>query len=220
MKTIKILLSGYNMLFMDSLRTILDDMDEYSVATVVRSGVETIRSARRLKPDVIIADMQIPDINMLSVVREVTSSLKKVRFVFLVGDDTSELVSAIGEAETVGVLRYESELEEFIKALGMVAKGVNYINSETIAKLRIISKSFKGERDPLSELTYRERDVLYWLSHGYSNREIAEVLVLSEKTIKTHVSHILKKLRIDDRTKAAAIAWKDGLPLMSEEFFK
>ena len=73
--------------------------------------------------------------------------------------------------------------------------------------------------DPLNEITPREREVLYWLSHGLTNKEIAQRMILSEKTVKNHVSHLLKKLDLTDRTKAAALAWKEGLPQIAEEFF-
>ncbi|MBQ9881123.1 MAG: response regulator transcription factor, partial [Synergistes sp.] len=74
-------------------------------------------------------------------------------------------------------------------------------------------------RDLLADITPREREVLYWMAKGLKNREISQKLILSEKTVKNHVSHILKKLETEDRTKAAAIAWEEGLPLVEEEFF-
>ena len=76
-----------------------------------------------------------------------------------------------------------------------------------------------NDDDPLNDITHREREVLYWVSHGLNNKEISERMYLSEKTIKNHVSNILRKLDLDDRTKAAAFAWEEGLPLLPEDFF-
>ena len=84
---------------------------------------------------------------------------------------------------------------------------------------RSVSSDDCNGDDPLNEITHREREVLYWVSHGLSNKEISERMYLSEKTIKNHVSSILRKLDLDDRTKAAAFAWKEGLPLLPEDFF-
>lgn len=195
-------------------------MIEFEKVSIASGGVDTIRRAYELKPDVIIADVNMPDIDLLSVVREIKNKLKNVRFLFIVGEENEELLTVISEIETVGVLPYKSHIDEFMNALKLVARGDNYLSASTVSGLRNLSPTMQeAVSDPLSKITYRERDVLYWLSHGYSNKEIAEKLILSEKTVKTHVSRILKKLDIPDRTKAAAIAWKDGLPLMSEEFF-
>ena len=97
-------------------------------------------------------------------------------------------------------------------------RGERYI-SRSVLNAPQHQEEREKRRDLLADITQREREVLYWIAKGLKNREISKKMILSEKTVKNHVSHILKKLETEDRTKAAAIAWEEGLPLVEEEFF-
>jgi len=219
MKKHLILLAGENRLFIDSIKTILEREADFTVAGCVSCGVDAIRTARMVSPDVIVADQQMPDINLLQIVREVRLSLKTTRFLLLIKEETSELLTILSETKQVGIVQNSSDIAELISALRSVSHGESYINPGTISSLRMIPQEDREHEDPLAEITQREKEVLYWLARGLTNREISKTLILSEKTVKNHVSHILRKLDLADRTKAAALAWKEGLPMMPEEFF-
>lgn len=219
MKKNRVLLAGENRLFIDSIKTILEREADFAILGCVSCGVDAIRSARETFPDVIVADQLLPDINLLQVVREVRITQKNAKFLFLIKEETSELLAILGETKSVGIVQNTSDVYELILALRSVSKGESYINPGTITSLRAIPSDGRAFEDPLSEITQREKDVLYWLAKGMTNKEISKTLVLSEKTVKNHVSHILRKLDLTDRTKAAALAWQEGLPMMSEEFF-
>lgn len=219
MKKNSIMLAGENRLFIDSLKTLLENEADFDVSGCVFSGVETIKLALELSPDMIVVDQQLPDINLLQVTREVRSRLKSVSFVLIIREETPELLSILSETQNIGVVRGNSDFPEFMTAIRAVARGENYINPGTIANLRSLPQSEGHAADALAYITQREKEVLYWLAKGNSNKEISSILILSEKTVKNHVSHILKKLDLKDRTKAAALAWQEGLPFMSEEFF-
>lgn len=219
MKKIRILLAGENKLFIGSLGMLLEQEPDFEITASVSCGVDAIRTARSLTPDLIVLDQQIPDINLLQVAREVRSELKNACFVLIVKEETPELLTVLTETKNSGVVRSDAEVNEFITALRTVARGENYINPATIAKLRELPRDEQGRGDLLSAITQREKEVLYWLARGCTNKEISAILILSEKTVKNHVSHILRKLDVTDRTKAAVLAWQEGLPLLSEEFF-
>lgn len=219
MKKNNIMLAGENRLFIDSIRTLLEKEADFEVTGCASSGVETIKKAIELSPDMIVADQQLPDINLLQVTREVRSKLKNPSFVLIIREETPELISILSEIQNIGVVRCNCGVPEFITALHTVARGENYINSDTIANLRSLPQDEERSGDPLAVITPREKEILYWLSRGHTNKEISSILILSEKTVKNHVSHILRKLDLTDRTKAAALAWSEGLPLLSEEFF-
>ena len=111
-----------------------------------------------------------------------------------------------------------SDIEELVSALRSLARGERYVSKKVLAAAGGRSGAERLS-DPLGEITPREREVLYWLALGLTNKEISKKMILSEKTIKNHVSHILKKLELTDRTKAAALAWREGLPQISEDFY-
>lgn len=219
MKKNRVLLAGENQLFMGLLKILLEKEFDFDIAACVSCGVETIKGARSLLPDMLVVDQQLPDINLLQITREVCSSLKNPSFVLIVKEETAELLTILSEIKKIGVVQNTTDVSEFLTALRTVARGENYINTGTIANLRTLTQVENRYEDPFAEITQREKEVLYWLAKGRTNKEIADILILSEKTVKNHVSHILKKLEFKDRTKAAALAWREGLPSLSEEFF-
>lgn len=219
MKKCRILLAGENRLFVDSLKVLLEQEQEFDIGACVSCGVETIKTARLVEPDLLVVDQQLPDINLLQVTREVRLSLKNPGFVLIVREETPELITILSETQNIGIVQCNTQVTEFMTALRTVARGENYINPGTISNLRALPKEEFVSVDPFSEITQREKEVLYWLAHGRTNKEISAALILSEKTVKNHVSHILRKLDLTGRTQAAAMAWREGLPLLSEDFF-
>lgn len=219
MKKSKILLAGENRLFVDSLKVLLEQEQEFDIGACVSCGVETIKAARTVEPDLLVVDQQLPDINLLQVTREVRLSLKNPGFVLIVREETPELITILSETQNIGVVQCNTQVAEFMTALRTVARGENYINPGTISNLRTLNKDEPAAIDPFAEITQREKEVLYWLAHGRTNKEISTALILSEKTVKNHVSHILRKLELTGRTQAAAMAWREGLPLLSDDFF-
>jgi len=219
MKKNRVLIAGENILFIDALRALLEKEADFEEPVCAGSGVEAIKTAREFSPDIIVLDQQLPDINMLQIAREVRHSLKNPSFMLIIKEEAQELLTILSEIKNIGVVRNNTNVAELMTALRAVARGENYINAETISNLRLPPYEELRQKDPLSGITQREKEVLYWLANGSTNKEISSILVLSEKTVKNHVSHILKKLDLSDRTKAAALAWREGLPFMSEEFF-
>ena len=112
-----------------------------------------------------------------------------------------------------------SDIDELVSALRSLARGERYVSKKVLAAAGGRSGAERLS-DPLGEITPREREVLYWLALGLTNKEISKKMILSRKNDKkNHVSHILKKLELTDRTKAAALAWREGLPQISEDFY-
>jgi len=218
MRKNSVILADKSRLFTDAIRSILKEEREFDIVSDVSCGIEAIRMAQLLRPDILVIGQILPDITMFQVVREVYRELKNTKFMFIVHDENSELLRFLSEIQTLGVIRYNSDIKEFVTAIRLIAKGERYISKEVIEDLRLTPKEMP-EEDLLADITPREREVLYWLAHGQNNKEIASTMILSEKTIKNHITHLLKKLDASNRTRAAAIAWSEGLPLIPEEFF-
>ncbi len=218
MKKINVLLADGNRLFIESLRIVILENPEYSVVGTVLSGVDAIKAIAELAPDVTVVGQILPDISILQVVKELRRNSKSTKFLFVLDEPSQDILKFISEVDSIGVVTERSHIDEFFKALSAVSKGEKYVSLDVLECFRNA-----GEPEPVSDilakLTAREREVLFWLARGLTNREIASRMILSEKTVKNHVSHVLKKLDIPDRTKAAAVAWKEGLPMIPEEFF-
>ncbi len=219
MKKIKILLAYGNRLFVDALRLIIEKEQDFVVISSVSNGVAAVREAHELHPDVVVIGEVMPDLSMFMIARELKRNTKNMRFLFIIKDENADLLTLLGEMENVGVVQEKSDVTEFMTALRSVAKSERYISPEVITNLRTSVPQEKNTTDPLEDITHREREVLYWIANGLTNKEISKEMFLSEKTVKNHVSHILKKLDLTDRTKAAVLAWKDGLPMIPEEFY-
>jgi DNA-binding NarL/FixJ family response regulator len=219
MKKNKIILADGNRLFIDALKLILERESDFAVISSESSGIAAIKKAQELDPDVVVVGEVMHDISMFMVARELKRDNKKIRFLFIVKDKNPDLLTLLGEMENVGVVQEKSDMTEFMTALRSVARNERYISPEVITNLRTVVPRKEKIYDPLDDITQREREILYWVANGLTNKEISKTMFLSEKTVKNHVSHILKKLGLQDRTKAAVLAWKEGLPMMPEEYY-
>lgn len=219
MKKTKIILADGNHLFADALKLIIENDSDFVVISSVESGIDAVREVQVMRPDILVIGEVLPDITMFQLARELRRNIKNIRFLFIVRAGSTDLLALLGETVSVGAIEQKTNIIEFMTALRSVARGERYISRGVITNL--INPVQKGEKysDPLDDITQREREVLYWLANGCTNKEISKKMFLSEKTIKNHVSHILKKLDLADRTKAAALAWKEGLPMIPEEFY-
>jgi DNA-binding NarL/FixJ family response regulator len=179
-------------------------------------GGEAVELARRLLPDVLITDLVLPRIDGLGVTRAVTEAGLPVRVLVLTAQDEDEHVLGAIAAGARGFLRKDAPAAELVAAVRTVAAGGAVITPSVLA--RILTRVAEALPAPettttskLDALTEREREVLVYVARGHSNAEIAAALQVSETTIKTHVGHVLTKLRLRDRTQAVVLAYETGL---------
>ena len=219
MKIFQVLIADGSRLFAEALRSVISEAPDFSVPFDAGTGVDAIRAVQALNPDIVAAGQILPDMSMAQVIRETRRLSKSTAFLFIINDASPELMRLLGETERIGAVPQSAGIDEFMEALRSVARGERYV-SQSIIDQYSAAEGSAAPRDTLDGVTPREREVLYWMAHGLTNSEISAKMILSEKTVKNHVSHILKKLEVADRTKAAAVAWRDGLPLIPEDFFQ
>jgi NarL family two-component system response regulator LiaR len=174
------------------------------------NGVEAVQKANTLKPDVILMDLVMPEMDGIQAIQLITSSQTKARILVLTSFGTDDKVFPALKAGALGYLLKDSNPEELIEAIHQVKNGESWLHPAVARK--VLNEWAHPDQSAMPEpLTERETEVLRLLAQGLSNREIAERLVLSEATVRTHVSSLLSKLHLASRTQAALYALREGL---------
>ena len=194
----------------EGLRAFLQLQDGIEVAGEAGDGEEALEQALALRPDVILMDLVMPKLDGVGAMRELRARVPESRVIVLTSFlDDERLLPAI-QAGAAGYLLKNAEPAELARAIRAAHRGETIIDP-TVAS-RLVQAIADGPRSPADHpLTRREREVLELIAHGRSNKRIAFELGISEKTVKTHVGHLLAKLGVSDRTQAALVAVREGL---------
>jgi two-component system, NarL family, response regulator DevR len=184
---------------------VVDRSEGMAVVAEAGSVAEAVRRAAVVRPQIMLVDLQLPDGTGIDVLRTVRESLPETRAVVLTSFDDDDALAAALEVGAAAYLLKTVHGAEIAEVIRSVAAGRTLLDERTVTRRRA------AHDDPAAELTPSERRVVDLIGDGMSNREIAERLGVSEKTVKSHVSNILGKLHLEDRTQAAVFAWREGL---------
>src|SRR6266536_3471480 len=192
------------------LRAFLDLQEGIEVAGEAADGEEALAEADRLRPDVVLMDLVMPRLDGVRALRALRERLPDARVIVLTSFlDDDKLLPAL-RAGAAGYLLKNAEPRELVRAVRVAHAGEALL--DPVVAARLVESLAAGEQDePLDRLTPREREVLVLIGHGFPNKQIAQRLDVSEKTVKTHVGRLLAKLCVDDRTQAAVLAVRAGL---------
>lgn len=190
----------------------LKTQQEIEIVGEAKNGQEAVKLAEELKPDVILMDLVMPVMDGIEATRQIKQHNPAVKIMMLTSfSDHDHVIPAI-EAGASGYQLKDVEPDELVRAIKQLLSGENQLHPKaTTHLLTHLNNKNKEEKSPLDELTNRERDVLREIANGKSNKEIASSLFITEKTVKTHVSNILAKLNLSDRTQAALFAVRHGV---------
>jgi two-component system, NarL family, response regulator LiaR len=214
---IRVLIVDDHTIVRRGIKALLAETDDIEVIGEADNGLEAIRRARQLEPDVILMDLLMPKMDGIEATRQITAQIPHMRVLVLtsfVGDD--KIFPAI-KAGALGYLLKDSEPSELIRSIYRVQRGEPSLHSSIARKMMkeiLDAPSAKPTPDPL---TAREVEVLQLLAKGLSNDEIAAQLVVSEVTVRTHISHLLAKLHLANRVQATLYALREGLSSFDEE---
>ena len=212
---VRVLLVDDDDLMRAGLRAVLSSDSRVEVVGEAGSGRAAVERVRALRPDLVLMDVRMPDLDGIAATREVTSALPEVKVVILTTFEQDDYIFGALNAGASGFLLKRSGPEELLAAIQTVAAGDSLLSpSVTRTVIDRMARQPTPEIGPsrlLDELTPREHEVLVLLARGLSNSEIAAELVIEESTVKTHVKRILMKLRLRDRIQAVVFAYESGL---------
>jgi len=201
--TIRILIVEDQYFFRLALRTTIESRHDMEIVAETAKGEEALPLCRLHRPDVVIMDLRLPDISGFEAIRAIHGELPAIGLMVLSNYEGCEDVHRALAAGALAYLTKDASADELVSAIQSVRNRRRYIPASISALM--------AQRLPGSELTDRELDVLRLLAKGNSNREIGERLGIAENTVRIHVSRILDKLDVTDRTQAVLLALQHGL---------
>ncbi|TAH63936.1 MAG: response regulator transcription factor [Gottschalkiaceae bacterium] len=213
-KKITVMIVDDHSLMREGLKQILELENDIEVVGLVSNGEDAIKYAQQSKPDVILLDINMPKMNGLDVLRRLKDIGVDSKIIMLTIHDDREYLYETVKIGANGYVLKDSDSDTLISAIKDVHKGKSYIQPSLSELLVKDINSIEGkskEASFIESLTKREYEVLTLIAEGMNNREIAEKLFISEKTVKNHVSKIFKKIDVTDRVQAAIFTFKNNI---------
>lgn len=214
MKRIKVLIVDDHTLVRDGIRALLSLAADIEVVGEAANGKEALLKVKQLEPDVVLMDLSMPTMNGLQAIRRIRREHSQCRILALTQYDDSEYVIPVIEAGARGFVTKMAAFSELATAIQAVYNGKSYLSPTAAAALveEYQQKTpVKGEKDSYQQLTDREREVLKLVAEGHTAREIADILIVSPKTVEWYKASLMNKLNIHKRTDLIKYALRKGV---------
>ena len=208
---IRILLADDHPVVRDGLRAMLGTQADFQIVGEAGGGAEAIRYADQLQPDVLLLDLEMPEMDGVTALERIRAANSEARVIILTAYDSDERIVTAVMAGAKGYLLKGAPREDIFNAIRVVHAGGSLLQPIVASKLMQHIRDRSAHPIETVNLTPREIEVLHWLAQGKSNKQIAAGLVITERTCKFHVSSILAKLNAANRTEAVKIAAQRGL---------
>jgi NarL family two-component system response regulator LiaR len=214
---IRILLVDDHFVVRQGLRALLETRPGFDVIGEASDGLEAVQAAKKLQPDIILIDLVMPNMDGITAIKEITADNPNARILVLTSFAEDDKVFAAIKAGALGYLLKDSSPQELLQAIKAVYRGESSLHPTIALKL---VRELHQPPDPITQdaqsLTSRETAVLKLLAQGFSNQDISQKMNISERTVATHVSNILGKLHVANRTQAALYALREGLASLDD----
>jgi NarL family two-component system response regulator LiaR len=213
---IRVLVVDDHAIIRKGVRAVLELVPDIDLVGEAENGAQAVKLEQELTPDVVLMDLMMPEMDGIASIREIKKQRPTARILVLTNFAGEEMIFPAIKAGAVGYHLKDSSPEALIEAIRQVSQGVASLHP-SIAK-KVLDELQNSGKQKLSEepLTHREMEVLRRIAQGHENKDIAEELVISEATVRTHVSNILGKLHLASRTQAALYALREGLASLDE----
>ncbi len=217
MKKIKVLIADDHSLVRQGLSQILSLEDDIEVVGEARDGEECVKRVQEVKPDVVLLDINMPNVNGIKALRKIKDLDQSIKVIILTFHEEIEYLFETFNLGANGYIVKDAESRILIDGIREVNEGSSFVyptmsegDKQQLQKLKnLVEKGEVIERK--ASLTKREYEILTLIADGLNNREIANTLFISEKTVKNHVSNIFKKIKVNDRTQAAIYAFRNKI---------
>ena len=212
--TIRVLIADDQELVRTGFRVILNAEPDLEVVGESRDGKEVIEAARRLRPEVVLMDIRMPNLDGIQATRRIAAGAGSPRVLILTTFDLDQYVYEALRAGASGFLLKDAAADELLQAIRVIAAGEALLAPSITRRLiedYARRPALRMQPDALADLTARELDVMRLLARGMSNTDIARELFLGDATVKTHVARIFSKLSLHDRAQAVVLAYETGL---------
>jgi DNA-binding NarL/FixJ family response regulator len=212
-KPIRLLVVDDHEVVRQGLVSMLDRREGFQVVAEAGTAADAVEQARRFEPDLVIMDVRLPDGSGIEACREIRSALPATRVVILTSYPDEEAVFSAIVAGASGYLLKQIRARDLVNAIESVARGESLLDPAVTEKVleRVRRIASGAEHDDLAQLTQQERKILMLVAEGKTNKEIADEVFLSDKTVKNYVSSILSKLNLQRRAQAAAYMARRGM---------
>jgi DNA-binding NarL/FixJ family response regulator len=209
----KILLCDDQAVIRDGLEMLLNLEKDIQVIAIAKDGAEAVELATKKQPDLVLMDLKMPGTNGIEATRQIRTNFPGIKVLVLTTYDDDEWIFDAIRAGASGYLLKDTPREKIVEAIHGTVAGRSFVDPAVAGKLlnQVVSSQTQPASLLTDKLTGREADVLRLIAKGFNNGEIANQLHLSEGTVRNHVSAILGKLGVSDRTQAAVIAIQHGL---------
>jgi DNA-binding NarL/FixJ family response regulator len=212
MDKVNILIVDDHTLFRTGVRKMLEAEEDMHVVGEAATGREALEQARQLVPDVILMDIKMPDLDGVTAARTLHREMPHVGIIFVTMFEDDEFIFQGLQAGGRGYILKDAGPETMLRAIHAVAHGESLLGSTVAQKVMRQFSALPGKQTYLfDDLTPRELEVLKLVAEGLSNKEIAQELTISEKTVKNHINNIFSKLHVNDRSQAMLYAIRKGL---------
>jgi DNA-binding NarL/FixJ family response regulator len=211
--TIRVLVADDQSMVRAGFRMLLSGEEDIEVVAEARDGLEAVQKAARMDPTVVLMDIRMPELDGLEATRRILAADDGARVLILTTFDLDEYVYEALRAGASGFVLKDDPPEQLLAAIRTVAGG-DALLSPAVTRRVIKQFTRMPDRAPpkeLEELTERELDVFRLIARGLSNAEIGRELYISETTVKTHITHVLRKLNLRDRVQAVVLAYQSGI---------
>lgn len=209
--SIKVMLADDHVLIREGIRQLLEFDGTIEVIDEANDGIECLNKLMKSKPDVLLLDINMPKKNGIEVLEEIKKRNMQVKVLILTVHNEVEYLLKAVDIGVDGYILKDSESVELKKAINTVMNGESYIQPNLIPALNNKLVSRDNDKDKIDSLTKRELEVLICVANGMINRDIADKLEISERTVKNHITSIFKKIGVVDRTQAAVFAIKNDI---------
>jgi len=211
-KKIRVVLSDDHPIVRAGIRQLLDVAEDIHVIGEASNGIEAYEMTKALNPDVLLLDMEMPQMNGIEVAKKLRDESHKARILALSAYDSPDFIQGILGTGAYGYLTKEELPETIVEAVRGVAGGKkDWLSERARHRMDLVEEAAEDVEARLEELSAREKEVLNYIAQGCDNLTIAESLFISERTVKNHASNIYSKMGFHSRAEAVAWAWENGI---------